>query len=129
MGPKWNDGTKQEKDILHDAVTKCLREASRKQLASIAIPAIGTGANKFPESEATLTIVSAVRDYLLENPRTSLSEIYLCHVSLEIVNEFSKSVHQCFGDKDIVLSNANTSTNSDTTKALAREATMRHFMF
>ncbi|KAL4231188.1 ADP-D-ribose binding [Mactra antiquata] len=104
VGPKWIDGTRQEKKELGDLVIKCLHEASRKQLASIALPAMGTGANMYPISESTDTVVDAIKRFLTENPRTSLHEIYLCHVSMDIVKEFGYALDQNYSEKDIVSS-------------------------
>ncbi|MCA8903017.1 MAG: macro domain-containing protein [Hyphomonas sp.] len=52
VGPIWNGGQSGEADILANCYRNCLTELARRNLASIAFPAISTGAYGYPAAAA-----------------------------------------------------------------------------
>lgn len=105
VGPKWIDGKSKEEDKLYECITNCLMNASRKRIASIAFPAVSSGTYKFPVKNATFMIVKGVKNYVKEQPRCSIREIYLCDKASDTVGEFANAVKEAFRDCDIVSSN------------------------
>lgn len=105
VGPKWIDGQNNEKEKLYECVISCLRNASRRRIASLAFPAISAGTFRFPLNIATLTIGKAVKDFFQEQPRCSIREVYLCDKAEDTVNEFANAIKETFRNCDIVFSN------------------------
>ncbi|XP_060564919.1 uncharacterized protein LOC132724124 isoform X2 [Ruditapes philippinarum] len=103
VGPKWIDGNHEEKDKLFECVTNCLRSASKRKIASVAFPAISAGTYRFPIKEATLTIMKAVKDFLQQEPRCSIREIYFCDRDMNTASEFVVSMKGTFHGDDIIL--------------------------
>ena len=58
-------------------VEKCLKETENTEspIKSVAIPALGTGYNKYPADTAARSIFDAVMDYRQHNMNTTLEEI------------------------------------------------------
>jgi len=64
VGPRYQDGTCNEANLLKSAYLECLRLASKKHLKSIAFPAISTGAYGYPLHEAAQVALQTIIDYL-----------------------------------------------------------------
>lgn len=64
VGPRYSDGNHGEEALLKSAYVESLRLASKKNLRSISLPAISTGAYGYPTSEAARIALHAVIDYL-----------------------------------------------------------------
>jgi O-acetyl-ADP-ribose deacetylase len=64
VGPRYQDGTRNEATLLRSAYLECLRLASKKHLRSIAFPAISTGAYGYPLPEAARIALQTTIDYL-----------------------------------------------------------------
>ena len=58
-------------------VHQCLKETQNtdRPIKSIAIPALGTGYNKYPAATAARSILDTVMDYRMHNMNTTLEEI------------------------------------------------------
>ena len=67
VGPVWHGGMKSEADLLASAYRYALEIAAREGLASVAFPAISTGAYAFPPDEAARIAVRTVRTFLAEH--------------------------------------------------------------
>jgi O-acetyl-ADP-ribose deacetylase (regulator of RNase III) len=67
VGPIWRGGAEGEPVLLSSAYTESLRLARRSELATIAFPAISTGAYGFPLPAATRIAVRAVGAWLVEH--------------------------------------------------------------
>lgn len=67
VGPIWRGGAAGEAALLGSAYTESLRLARRSELATIAFPAISTGAYGFPIDAATRVAVRAVGTWLVEH--------------------------------------------------------------
>lgn len=63
VGPVWNDGNKNEEELLYNAYKNSLLLAEQNQLQTIAFPNISTGIYRFPKSKAAEIAIKAVRDF------------------------------------------------------------------
>ena len=62
---------------LRDIIKKCLKEAQKRKLASIAIPAIGTGKLGYPHDRVAAASFDVVLTFSKNNPSTTLKEVHL----------------------------------------------------
>ena len=68
VGPVWKGGGKNEEKILYNAYYNSLTLSRDNGIKSIAFPAISTGVYGFPKDKAAVISLSAVRDFLKNNP-------------------------------------------------------------
>ena len=64
VGPVWSGGQQGESDLLASAYRTCLVLASEHHCSSIALPALSTGAYRFPMDRAARIALSTAIDYL-----------------------------------------------------------------
>jgi O-acetyl-ADP-ribose deacetylase len=77
VGPVWNGGSNQERELLANCYKNSLALAVENGCRSIAFPAISTGVYRFPKEEAARIAVHAVKDFV--NADDSISEvIFVC---------------------------------------------------
>ncbi|BHF68424.1 hypothetical protein SprV_0301145800 [Sparganum proliferum] len=75
-GPTWDSGLVAERlRDLEQCVENCLRLASDKELASLAMPSIGSGRAGFPKAVAAETIVKTIKRLLGDNVLVSLRDV------------------------------------------------------
>ena len=55
--------------LFERVITACLQKAESERLKSIAFPAIGTGIRKYPERQAALGMLNAIRQFSSKAPR------------------------------------------------------------
>ena len=75
VGPVWGSGEEEQK--LYQAIEGCLVEADRRQLASIAFPAISTGIFGFPKELAATVFFRTFQNYFSKPEPHSLQDIRL----------------------------------------------------
>lgn len=68
VGPVWNGGTHNEDELLASCYRNSLRTAVNNNIRKIAFPSISTGIYSFPVERAAKIAVSAVKQFLEENP-------------------------------------------------------------
>jgi len=79
VGPVWQGGHAGEADLLASCYRTSLDLADEKGLASIAFPAISTGAYGYPLDQAANIATKTVHGWLTEHPATSLQDIrFVC---------------------------------------------------
>jgi O-acetyl-ADP-ribose deacetylase (regulator of RNase III) len=76
VGPVWRGGDRDEDALLSRAYRESLRIAAEHGLASIAFPAISTGAYAFPLERATRIALREVRDGLARHP--GITRVVFC---------------------------------------------------
>jgi O-acetyl-ADP-ribose deacetylase (regulator of RNase III) len=76
VGPVWRGGDRGEDALLAGAYRESLRLAAEHGLASIAFPAISTGAYAFPLERATRIALREVRDGLARHP--GIARVVFC---------------------------------------------------
>ncbi|GAB4202190.1 MAG: O-acetyl-ADP-ribose deacetylase [Coleofasciculaceae cyanobacterium] len=64
VGPVWQDGNHGEDELLANCYRRCLAIAEQYQIRTIAFPAIGTGAYRFPPERAARIAVTEVKTFL-----------------------------------------------------------------
>lgn len=64
VGPVWNNGNKNERELLASAYKNSLNLAVENDVKSIAFPNISTGIYRFPKEEAAKIAVLTVRQFL-----------------------------------------------------------------
>ncbi|XP_069140966.1 LOW QUALITY PROTEIN: protein mono-ADP-ribosyltransferase PARP14-like [Argopecten irradians] len=106
VGPKWQGGRQREKELLTEAVLKCLEETNIYQQTSIALPALGAGVFGYPAAKSTQTIVDAIDEFFKDNPRNTIQNIYLCDVSQNNVDLFVKALQKVYGQMSVIIADA-----------------------
>ena len=64
VGPVWDDGKRQEPELLRSAYESSLKLANENHLTSIAFPSISTGIYGYPIDQASSIAIGAVLDHL-----------------------------------------------------------------
>lgn len=77
VGPWWNGGQMEERDLLKSAYRRCLELAVEHDCESIAFPAISTGVYRYPVDLAAEDSLSVTRDFLLEKQKPALVRFVL----------------------------------------------------
>ncbi|XP_060085651.1 protein mono-ADP-ribosyltransferase PARP14-like isoform X2 [Ylistrum balloti] len=107
VGPKWQGGHFREKELLQEAVFKCLEETDNRQQTSIALPALGAGVFGYPADKSTKAIVKTIEEFYIDNPRSYIQEIYLCDVNQSNVDHFIKALQKQYGAGNVKVSSSN----------------------
>ena len=68
VGPVWNDGSHKEAELLANCYVSSLEFARINQIRSIAFPSISTGVYGYPTDKASVTAVTAVKEYVKKYP-------------------------------------------------------------
>lgn len=64
VGPVFQDGTKQEPELLKKAYQSALQLAEEHQLTSISFPSISTGIYRFPVEAAAEIAIDTIKEFL-----------------------------------------------------------------
>ena len=100
VGPIWQGGNSNEERYLKAALFESLKKASEGGFTSIAIPAISSGVYGYPIKKCSQVIVTTLKEFCQETPRTSLKDIHLVDSSDKTVNQFRSDVAEIVG-KDL----------------------------
>ncbi|WP_312553336.1 O-acetyl-ADP-ribose deacetylase [Empedobacter brevis] len=86
VGPVWNGGTKNEKELLRirNCYLNALSLAAETNCKTIAFPSISTGIYKFPKEKATQVALQAIRHFL--QSESPIEEIILVSFDEENFN-------------------------------------------
>lgn len=80
VGPVWNGGPNNERQLLAHCYVHSLQLADEHQLTSIAFPNISTGIYHFPKKEAATIALQTVKEYIEQHPDTTLQQIvFVCY--------------------------------------------------
>lgn len=77
VGPVWNKGNEEEKNILRTAYLSSLQLAVKNGIQTIAFPNISTGVYRFPKDIAAEIAVSAAKEFMAADDRIS-NLIFVC---------------------------------------------------
>lgn len=76
VGPVWQGGEKDEKDLLKKCYINSMSLADKMKLSTIVFPNISTGIYGFPKYEAAEIAINSVREYAAK--RTNIQRIIFC---------------------------------------------------
>jgi O-acetyl-ADP-ribose deacetylase (regulator of RNase III) len=79
VGPRWKGGDKGERGKLASCYRRCLEVARAHGIASIAFPAISTGAFAYPEREAADTAIATIAEELAAHDDKPARVILCCY--------------------------------------------------
>ncbi|XP_020628479.1 core histone macro-H2A.1-like isoform X2 [Orbicella faveolata] len=85
--PTW--GSDSSVDNLEKAVKNVLTLADEKNIKTIALPSIGSGANNFPKDTAAQTILKAISNYFVSVMASSLKQIYFVLHDMESIGIYT----------------------------------------
>lgn len=68
VGPVWNGGNNNEKNLLANCYKNSLQIATQNQVKTIAFPCISTGIYRFPKEQAAQIAVETVKDFIQTHP-------------------------------------------------------------
>lgn len=77
VGPVWSGGHRGEESLLAGAYRRCLELAVEHDCRSIALPALSTGAYRYPMDQAARVALSTAIDFLQKNGRPELIRFVL----------------------------------------------------
>ncbi len=78
--------------LIHQATLNSLRRASDLGLASIALPALGTGVGGFPVDEAAQVMIEATCHALYSTPQTSLKQVLFVLFTPDALEAFERAL-------------------------------------
>ena len=88
VGPVWNGGNKQERELLKSCYYTALELARENNIKTIAFPAISCGVYRFPIEEACKIAISTVKEYL--NNYDGFEKVIFINPSEDIVEIYEK---------------------------------------
>jgi O-acetyl-ADP-ribose deacetylase (regulator of RNase III) len=87
VGPRWGEGDEDAK--LQAAVRGALSLADRKNMKTIAFPAISTGIFGFPKERGADVILDTITEFCGQHPEASMQEIRITLIETPSVHVFS----------------------------------------
>ena len=88
VGPVWNGGNKQERELLKSCYYTALELARENNIKTIAFPSISCGVYRFPIEEACKIAISTVKEYL--NNYVGFEKVIFINPSEDIVEIYEK---------------------------------------
>jgi len=88
VGPVWNNGTKNEEELLASCYRNSLQLAIDNNIRTIAFPSISTGAYKFPFEKACRIALEVVADFL--QIHDSIDKVYLVAFGDDALKRYEK---------------------------------------
>ncbi len=77
VGPIWRGGQQREAELLRSCVRRCLELAAKHDCQSLALPAISTGAYRFPIDLAAENLLDEIRKFVDGAPRSLIVRVVL----------------------------------------------------
>ena len=100
VGPVWDNGEKDEPEVLRKCYENCLRIAIENDCESIAFPLLATGYYNFPKAEALRIAVSVFTEFL-SHEEMEIILVVFDEKSFELSDKIFSSVRE-FVDKNYV---------------------------
>jgi O-acetyl-ADP-ribose deacetylase (regulator of RNase III) len=95
VGPFWSSGGRSEEALLASAYRAALELAAEHDCRSIALPALSTGAYRYPIDEASRVAVSTAAAFLRGlDDRSPLSTVRFVLFSAEVLAAFERAVRE-----------------------------------
>ncbi len=92
VGPRMGEGDEDNK--LRSAIRSVLRLATERGLRSISVPAISAGIFGFPKDRCAKILLGETKDFLINNPSTSLELVEFCIFDDEAYKFFREEIER-----------------------------------
>ena len=101
IGPVWEGGQKGEDKCLRDAMYNSLVECRKRQLVSLAAPAISSGIFGFPKRSCAKILFSAALQFFREEPTCSVDLVRFTNFDKETVEVFLEAASNLKNEPDV----------------------------
>ena len=101
IGPVWEGGQKGEDKCLRDAMYNSLVECHKRQLVSLAAPAISSGIFGFPKRSCAKILFSAALQFFREEPTCSVDLVRFTNFDKETVEVFLEAARNLKNEPDV----------------------------
>lgn len=101
VGPVWEGGQKGEDKCLRDAMYNSLVECHKRQLVSLAAPAISSGIFGFPKRSCAKILFSAALQFFREEPTCSVDLVRFTNFDKETVEVFVEAASNLKNEPDV----------------------------
>lgn len=91
VGPIWNGGNHNEKELLASCYRESLLLAVQYQIRSIAFPAISTGVYRFPVAIASQIAINQVIDFLANN--SNIEQVIFAVIDSSMFDLFTQTLN------------------------------------
>ena len=101
VGPRWNDvDTKKSKKILRRACLNIFAETEKRDLTSMALPAIGTGIHRMPKGVCAEVMFDALDEFVRQGDakKKKITDIRFVNRDDPLVQAFSKEFKKRYDD-------------------------------
>lgn len=88
VGPVWNNGTKNEEQLLKSCYVTSLQLATDYDIKTIAFPSISTGAYRFPSDKAATIAYQTISSFLIQN--NGIDKVYLVCYSEKDLDQYKR---------------------------------------
>ena len=92
VGPMWRGGTHGEAKLLAEAYQNSLKLAASKGLATIAFPAISTGAYGYPVKKASRIALTTAKKFLENENQLNIFFVLFSTEDFEIYQKIAKQI-------------------------------------
>ncbi len=92
VGPVWNNGTQNEKELLASCYKTALELAVQYQVKTIAFPSISTGAYRFPFDQAAKIAEQTISAFL--KAANTIEKVYLVCFSEKDLHQMKRAIEK-----------------------------------
>lgn len=78
VGPVWNNGTKNEVELLASCYTNSLKLCIENNIKTVAFPNISTGIYGFPKQEAAEVAIKTCQQFIRDYPQALEKIVFVC---------------------------------------------------
>ncbi|MFT3705002.1 MAG: O-acetyl-ADP-ribose deacetylase [Agriterribacter sp.] len=96
VGPVWNNGTRNEENLLTACYRKSMQLANEYHASSIAFPSISTGAYRYPFQKAGTIAIDTIYTFLQSS--SSIEKVLLVTFSQKDLDQFQRIWNNYFAD-------------------------------
>jgi O-acetyl-ADP-ribose deacetylase len=97
VGPVWNNGTKNEEQLLYNCYVSSLQLAIDNHIKTIAFPSISTGTYRFPFDKAANIALETIGSFLETNE--SIEKVYLVTYNERQYNQYNRVYNNFVNNK------------------------------
>lgn len=94
VGPVWNNGTRNEEQLLASCYQKSMELAVTNACLSVAFPCISTGAYRFPFDKACYIALHTIHAFLLSQP--AIEKVWMVTFDQKDLKMYEREYNKCF---------------------------------